>query len=128
MSNAVDNFVEHLLERTPQPPNSITLDIDTDGDIPALFEVLLLVMTGILKKWYRPPITIGNIGPEDAVRLIDYFASFGIAFKLTVEDDPRVYRINNREYIQQSRLEAMKFQVSHSGKLYTVTFSSLATT
>lgn len=128
MNTHITHFVNNLLERAPQPPNSIQLDIDTDGDVPALFEVLLMIMTEILKKWYAPPITISAITPEDGVRLIDYFASFGIRFQLRVEDAPRVYRINNREYIQQSRLEDMKFQISHSDKLYTVSFSNLTIT
>lgn len=121
------NFVDSLLARPPQAPNSIQLEIDAEGDPCSLFEVLLMIMADILKRWYAPPITIGNITPEDGLRLVAYFASFDIKFNLSVEDEPRVLHINNREYLQQSRLEDMKFKVSHGGKVYTVAFGNLPT-
>ena len=123
----IRNFVDTLLNRPPQAPNSIQLEIDTGGDPCSLFEVLLMIMTDVLKRWYAPPITIGNITPEDGARLTAYFASFGIRFNLSVEEEPRVLRINNREYLQQSRLEDMKFKVAHGGNLYTVAFGNLPT-
>ena len=119
---SVEGFIESLVATEPGTPNSVQLEVDTDGDPQALFEVMLTIMTGILKKWYEPPITIGRVSERDLVRLVAYFASFGIRFKLEVEDLPRVVRINNRQYLQQSRLEAMKFQMSDSQKLYTVQF------
>jgi hypothetical protein len=121
----IRNFVDSLLARSPQAPNSLQLEIDTDGDPCSMFEVLLMIMTDILKRWYAPPITIGNITPEDGGRLAAYFASFGIAFHFTSEEEPRVLRINNREYLQQSRLEDMKFKVAHGGRVYTVAFGTV---
>ena len=123
----IRNFVDTLLARPPQAPNSLQLEIDTDGDPCSLFEVLLMIMTDILKRWYAPPITISNITPEDGGRLAAYFASFGIAFHFGSEEEPRVLRINNREYLQQSRLEDMKFKVAHGGRVYTVAFDNLPT-
>jgi hypothetical protein len=119
---SLESFIESLLATEPGTPNSVQLEVDTDGDPQALFEVMLTIMTSILKKWYEPPITIGRVSERDLVRLVAYFASFGIRFKLEVEDLPRVVRINNRQYLQQSRLEAMKFQMSDAQKLYTVQF------
>lgn len=130
MSNGneeIAEFVERLLEKPPGPPSSIQFEVDTDGDIHALFEVLLLTMTQILKTWYPPPITIALISEEDLVRLKQYFASFSMAFNLAAEDTPRVLNINNREYLMKSRLEEMRFRLVHSGKLYTAWFSNLAT-
>jgi len=122
---SVAEFVEKLLLTEPGAPHSVQLEIDTDGDTQALFEVLLMAMTEILKHWYSPPISIGVISPENLARLIGYFASFGIKFALDLDENPRVIAINNREYLGQSRLEQMRFQMSHQGKLYTVRFSNL---
>ncbi len=125
MSAEITSFVNELLRTEPGAPNTIQLHIDVDDDPCALFEVLLLVMTEILKKWYPPPITISAVSEANLARLIGYFASFGIKFSLDVSDVPRVLRINNRDYTQKSRLEDMKFQVSAEDKLYTVRFSNL---
>jgi hypothetical protein len=119
-------FVAELLKKPPGPPNSIQFEIDTDGDVQALFEALLITMTEILKTWYPPPITIALIADEDVARIKAYFASFGLMFHFNVEDKPDVLYINNKEYLQKSRLEEMRFRVSSSQKLYTVRFSSLA--
>ena len=127
MSSEVTSFVNSLLASAPGIPNSVQLEIDTDGDVCAMFEVLLLTMTEMLKRWYEPPITIGRISDEKHALLIDYFASFGICFKLETCNEPAVLRINNREYLRQSRLEQMKFQIIHENILYTVRFSNLPT-
>ena len=128
MASEIPLFVNKLLETPPGKPHSVQLEIDTGGDVPAFFEVQLMIMTEILKRWYAPPISISTVSAEDLSRLIGYFASFGIEFKLTVEPEPRLLAIRNRAYIQQSRLEDMKFQVSHASNLYTVRFSTLPMT
>ena len=125
MSADIETFVERLLRTEPGPPHSVQLHIDTDGDACALFEVQLMIMTSILKHWYPPPITISAVSEANLARLVGYFASFGIKFVLDVQETPRVLRINNRDYTQQSRLEDMKFQVAAEGQLYTVRFSNL---
>lgn len=127
MNADISRFVSRLLEDNPSLPNSIELDIDTEGDECGLFEALLLIMTDMLKRWYTPPITIGRITPTDADRLSAYFASFGYYFVLTAEELPRVAAINNRMYLNQTKLEHMKFQVAHEDKLYTVRFSIMPT-
>ena len=98
----------------------------TDGDIQALFEVLLITMTEILKSWYPPPITIALISDEDVARIKAYFASFSLKFNFNVEELVGELRINNKMYLQQSKLEDMHFRVVGGGKIYTVRFSSLA--
>jgi hypothetical protein len=124
MSDTVDAFVDKLLQTSAGAPYSVQLEIDTE-DTHGMFEVLLLIMTQILKKWYPPPITIGLVSDEDFLRLTEYFASFGMKIKLDVREVPRVLRLNNRDYLEQSRLEEMKFQMVHVDKLYTVNFSRL---
>ena len=125
MAEEIKQFVQKLLATTPQTPNSVALEIDTDGDIHGLFEVLLMIMTEILKSWYPPPITIGAISEEDLSRLIDYFASFGIVFSLEIVPERQARVLSNRDYLQKSRLQDMTFQMSHSGNRYTVRFSNL---
>ncbi len=123
-SGTLQGFVRQLLCTPPGAPNSVQLELDTE-DTKGMFEALLIIMTEMLKAWYSPPISIGSISAEHLVRLIAYYASFGIRFDLQEEEIPAVLRINNRMYLQESRLEAMKFQMSHAGKLYTVRFLSL---
>ena len=125
MSDNIDAFVDSLLRAPAGSPHTVDLELDTDGDVHAVFEVLLLIMTNILKKWYPPPITIGLISDEDFGRLTAYFASFGVKITLDVQEVPRVLRLNNRDYLQESRLENMKFQMVHGDKLYTAHFSKL---
>lgn len=129
MSNGneeIVEFVAQLLAKPPGHPNSIQFEIDTDGDVHALFEVLLITMTEILKTWYPPPITIALISDEDVARIKAYFASFSLKFHFNVEDLVEGLRINNKEYLQKSKLEDMRFRLAAGGKLYTVRFSSLA--
>jgi hypothetical protein len=123
-SGSIQSFVHELLRTSPGAPHSVQLEMDT-GDVHGMFEALLIIMTEILKSWYPPPISIGSISGENLVRLIAYYASFGIQFSLSEEEIPRVLRINNKTYLQESRLEAMKFQMSHGSKLYTVRFLPL---
>jgi hypothetical protein len=123
-SGSIQSFVRELLRAPPGAPHSVQLEMDT-GDVHGMFEALLLIMTEILKSWYPPPISIGSISSEHLVRLIGYYASFGINFSLLEEDIPPVLRINNKTYLQESRLEVMKFQMSHGSKLYTVRFLPL---
>jgi hypothetical protein len=129
MSNGneeIVEFVAELLKKPPGAPNSVQFEIDTDGDVQALFEVLLITMTEILKTWYPPPITIALISDEDVARIKAYFASFSLQFHFNVKDWAGELRINNKMYLQKSRLEDMLFQVVGGEKLYTVRFSSLA--
>ena len=123
-SGTLQGFVRELLRTPPGAPNSVQLELDA-GDTKGMFEALLIIMTEILKAWYPPPISIGSISAEHLVRMISYYASFGMRFDLQEEEIPAVLRINNRMYLQESRLETMKFQMSHAGKLYTVRFLSL---
>lgn len=123
-SGTLQGFVRELLRTPPGAPQSIQLELDT-ADVHGMFEALLIIMTEILKSWYPPPISIGSISADNLVRLISYYASFGIRFDLHEEEIPRVLRINNKMYLQESRLEAMKFQMSHGSKVYTVQFVPL---
>jgi len=131
MNTQITAFIDSLLGdglKEPGPPHSIQLEIDTEGDIHGLFEVLLLIMTGILKRWYALPITIGAISQIDTIKLVGFYASFGIQFNLDIDKAPKTLRVNNRDYLHKSRLDDMNFQMVHDGKLYTVYFSKLPTT
>lgn len=124
-NNDIHQFVTSLISTDPKPAHSVQLEIDVDGDIHALFEVLLLIMTDMLKRWYTPPITIGRISETNLEKMTGYYASFGYKFNLMVEDIAYNTRINNREYLAESRLESMTFKMAHEGKVYAVSFSNL---
>ena len=128
MSDTISAFVNALTAEAPGHPHSVQLEVDTDGDLHALYEVLLMTMTEILKKWYEPPITISRVQPRDLERLQAYFASFGFKLNLDVGEVPRVLHINNRDYLRKSRLEDMKFSVADAGALYTVHFTNFPRT
>jgi hypothetical protein len=115
-------FVKKLLATSPGAPHSIQLEVDVDGDIVALFEVLLSIMTGIIKAYYDPPIAMSKITDEHMDMIRSYFASFGMKFILDVEDIPAVLRINNHEYETKRKLEHMKFQMTDGPNLYTIRF------
>jgi hypothetical protein len=119
----IQAFVDRLLAKAPSAPKSIQLEVDTEGDIVGLFEVLLTIMTGILKAWYPPPISMSRLTDQDRQTLCDYFASFGIRFYLTEEEIPAVLRINNRAYETKHKLEDMQFQMTGADTLFTVRFA-----
>lgn len=121
----VQSFVQRLLASPPHAPKSVHLEFDVEGDIAALFEVLLLILTTILKTWYKPPIHIGRIKPQDMEKLAAYFASFGIHIQLNTEEIPMVLRIDNKAYELKRRLEDMTFQMTDDTRLYTIQFSYL---
>ena len=128
MSESVTEFVNTITADVPGTPYSVQLELDTDGDMHALYEVLLMIMTEIMKKWYAPPITISRVSEHDLERLKAYFASFGFKLNLNIQPTPRVLHINNRDYLRKSRLEDMKFSMAHDGQLYTVCFSNFPRT
>ena len=121
----IESFVQRLLSTSPQAPKSLHLEFDVEGDVAALFEVLLLILTSIMKTWYRPPIHVGRIRPQDMEKLTAYFASFGIQVSLTTEEIPMVLRIDNKAYERQNRLENMIFQMTDESQLYTIRFRYL---
>ena len=123
MSDEVRNFVSQLTASNPGRPNSVQVDIDTEGDIHGLFEFLLMSMTEMLKKWYAPPITIAAISPSHLEQMGAYFASFGFKLNLDVRETPRILHINNRDYLNKSRLEDMKFSMAADDRLYVVHFT-----
>jgi hypothetical protein len=124
MSEDITTFTTALLATDPKPPGSIQLEIDTDG-LTGLYEVLLTIMTDVLKTWYPPPIQLSSLTTADHAKLAAYFASFGYRFHLEITDVPRVFRPTNRDYITQSRLPDMKFQMTNNGNLYTASFDFL---
>ena len=119
-------FARTLFSTDPKPPHSVQLEFDTDGDAPAMFEVLLLIFTEGLKTLYAPPIKISNVTEESFVKIMSHFASFGIELTVEKTDVPPVLHIQNKQYIHQRNIQDMKFQVAEEGFLYTVRFKFLS--
>jgi hypothetical protein len=118
----IPSFVTTLVSSPPKPPHSVDLVIDTEGDSVGLFEALLSILIEMLKKWYPTPIQLSRVSESDFVKVSQYFASFGMSVIVNVEQEPRVLRINNKEYEHQTHIDQMKFQMTSGGKLYTVKF------
>ena len=106
------DFARTLFSNEPSSPHSVNLEFDTDGDIPALFEVLLLIFTEGLKTMYAPPIHISQVTDESVQKVMRYFASFGIQLTIEKTDLPPVLQIRNDRYLRQQDLERMTFQVA----------------
>jgi len=122
--NDILRFINSLLETEPGEPNSVQFSIDTGGDDAARFQVYLMIMTDILKRWYNPPINLSTVSEANFARLVGYFASFGVYFRLEVAPVPTFLHINNGDYLNKTRLADMKFQMVCDGQLYTVYFES----
>jgi hypothetical protein len=80
-------------------------------------------MTNGMKRWYGPRINIGDISAEHIERLQEYFLSFGMLLKVDIEAEPDVYMIDNKMYLQKTRLDEMMFVVANARKLYKVHFA-----
>jgi hypothetical protein len=118
-------FARTLFLTDPKPAHSVHLEFDTDGDAPALFEVLLLIFTEGLKTMYPPPIQISSISEESIVKIMSYFASFGMKMTLEKTEVPAVLQIQNKKYLTQRDITNMTFQVAEHSYLYTVRFDFL---
>jgi len=119
-------FARTLFSSDPKVPHTVHLEFDTDGDAPALFEVLLLIFTEGLKTMYAPPIHISQVTDISIQKVMHYFASFGIELTVEKTDIPSVLHIRNDRYLQQQNIQDMSFQVSEAGFLYTVRFKFLS--
>jgi hypothetical protein len=115
-------FARTLFSTEPKSPHTVQLEFDTGGDVPALFEVLLLIFTEGLKTMYTAPIHMSAITEESIMKCMSYFASFGIDLLIEKTELPPVLHIKNKRYLQERDLERMTFQVSEAGFLYTVRF------
>jgi len=120
------DFARTIFSSDPNPPHSIDLEFDTGGDAAALFEVLLLIFTEGLKTMYAPPIHISQVTDQSIVKIMQYFASFGIELTIEKTDVPSVLHIKNDRYLQQQNIHDMNFQVAEAGFLYTVRFRFLS--
>lgn len=119
----IESFIRTLLADEPRPPKSLQLEIDTDGDPAGLFEALLTIFIGALKRWYVPPINLSTVSEADMNRLESYFKSFGVLLQVDSEPEPRVVRIDNKAYENKRNLKDMTFQMTSGGNLYTVRFA-----
>ena len=120
--STVEEFAESLFSEGPKPHGSVNLDIDVE-EPSEFFEVLLLIMTCGMKKWYGQRINISEIGMSDMEKLQEYFLSFGIKIHLDRKEEPGVYMIDNKAYLEKRVLEEMTFTVAANKSLFVVHFS-----
>ena len=120
--SSVEDFAEQLFRKSPGAANSINLDIDVNTPS-ELFEVLLLIVTYGMKRWYGPRIDISQISAHHLERLQEYFLSFGITLHIDKTVEPDVYMIDNKAYMEKTALEQMSFTVATNGFLWIIRFS-----
>jgi hypothetical protein len=120
--SSVEDFCEQLFSKEPEPSGTVDLSIDV-GEPSEYFEVLLLIMTNGLKKWYGDRIDIANVSLKHIERLKEYFLSFGINIRIDNEEKPDIYIIDNKSYLHKTKLDDMSFTVEGPTTLYTVKFS-----
>jgi hypothetical protein len=119
--SSVEDFADQLFASPPGRQGTVNLDIDVN-EPSELFEVLLLIMTQGLKKWYGARINIGDVAADHIVKLQEYFLSFGIHLVVDRVAEPGVYMIDNKAYLEKKKLEEMTFTVAANKHLYTVHF------
>ena len=120
--SSVKDFADSLFREEPKSRGTINLDIDV-SEQSEFFEVLLLIMTYGMKKWYGDRINIGQIDLDRVALLQQYFLSFGVQLHLDRVDEPAVYMIDNSAYLQKRALADMTFSVAANKHIYTVRFA-----
>jgi hypothetical protein len=121
--NSTD-FFEKILRAEPKPPKSIQLELDA-GDEQGMYEFFLMFMTHSLASWYGRPVDLKKVTEAKLKTLAEYYASFGIQFVCISEPEPEVYMLDNKKYLEETKLEAMCFQAVSGGKLWTIRFKFL---
>lgn len=120
--SSVEEFTEHLFSKSPASQGSIGLNFDVESPS-ELFEVLLLIMTNGMKRWYGPRINIADISAEKMRLLQEYFLSFNLILHVDKAEAPGVYAIDNKEYMSLNKLEEMTFKVVAHNNIFTIRFS-----
>jgi len=120
--DTVDEFAASLFSKDPGAPGSVDLAVETE-DTSGLFEVLLLIVTYGMKRWYGPRIDITQISTDHLKRLQEYFLSFDIHFTIDKIPEPDTYMIDNKAYVGKTRLEDMTFTVAANRYLWILHFA-----
>jgi len=120
--NSVEEFAKELFSVEAGTPKSIRLEFDV-SEPSELFELLLLVMTHGIKKWYGDRVNIASVSVNDLNRLKEYFLSFGFHIHIDSIAEPGVYMIDNKAYLEKTVLDDMKFSVVSNKMIYSVWFS-----
>jgi len=120
--DSVENSSRHLFSESPGLAGSVSLDVDVESPS-EFFEVLLLIMTYGMQKWYGKRINIADVSTEHILLLQKYFLSFGVILHVDKNIEPSIYAIDNKEYCQKDNLNDMVFTVVAHKSLYSVYFS-----
>jgi len=120
--DSVEEFAAQLFSSEPKAPGSVDLTFDVE-DQSALFEVLLLIVTYGMKKWYGQRVDITQITEVHLKKLQEYFLSFNMNFLIDKIPEPGAYMIDNKSYTEKSRLEDMNFTVAANKHLWIIHFS-----
>jgi hypothetical protein len=120
--DSINEFARHVFNGSPGSPGSVALDIDVESPS-EFFEVLLLIMTYGMKQWYGQRVDVADVSAEHIVKLQQYFASFGVVLHIDKKDEPDVYMIDNKAYLEKDKLDDMTFTIAANKSLFTIWFS-----
>lgn len=119
---SLNRFCDQLYSAAPGTPGSVNLEIGCD--FPSeMFEALLLICVNGLRRWYSVPIDPSRLSVERLQDLVAYFASFNVVLSITAKDEPIIYRIDNKSYLEETEFKNMRFQIAASGKVWTIQFA-----
>ena len=120
--DSIEDFARQIFNDSPGLPGTVALDVDVETHS-EFFEVLLIIMTYGMKQWYGQRINISDVSADHMILLQKYFLSFGVILHVDKKEEPAVYVINNKAYLEKNNLENMTFTVAAHGSLFTVWFS-----
>lgn len=119
--DSVSVFCDQLFGDEPGLPGSIPLDIDVETPS-ELFELLLLIMTNGMKRYYGQRINIADVSTEHIKKLQQYLGSIGFNLSVDKRAEPGTYMIDNKAYLNKAKLEDMTFTVAAHKSLFIVSF------
>lgn len=120
--DSINDFARHVFNGSPGAAGSVALDIDVESPS-EFFEVLLLIMTYGMKQWYGERVNVADISAEHMVKLQHYFLSFGVILHIDKKDEPDIYMIDNKAYMEKHKLDDMTFTIAAHKSLFTIWFT-----
>ena len=131
----VDDLVNVLLLKEPNPPNSIDLDFTEQIDLIDLFEFLLAFFTEGTKKLFgdeNGTVNLPSLTDSNLILLNKYYKSFGFQFYIDTKQynllsSREIKEINDNKYnkiniIPSTPLKDLKFSIKIKEYIYIINF------
>tara|TARA_B100001057_G_C22792656_1_gene928227 strand:+ start:1160 stop:1591 length:432 start_codon:yes stop_codon:yes gene_type:complete len=131
----VDDLVNVLLLKEPNPPNSIDLDFTEQIDLIDLFEFLLAFFTEGTKKLFgdeNGTVNLPSLTDSNLILLNKYYKSFGFQFYIDTKQynllsSREIKEINDNKYnkiniLPSTPLKKLKFSIKIKEYIYIINF------